>query len=223
MTSNEDTLSGNKVDLHVRPVNGYESISMPKVWSVKRLPVSTRSAAPRCAVETFDYLADISVPEIDNNDVMLLIGSDNAVCSHSAGSTRRTERSTPSPFRSRLGWAIRGPLGADTEMNTASKGYHSVREVPQQQLERKWTIDCSEVTLNDKYSSSVEDEQTIQSTVSHEDVQENIDLSLPEVDKTAERDLYVDDSYTQILSEAIHVPIATDLRYSLGTSGISSY
>ena len=221
MTSNEDTLSGNKVDLHVRPVNGYESISMPKVWSVKRLPVSTRSAAPRCAVETFDYLADISVPEIDNNDVMLLIGSDTPFA-HIPLEVRAGRSDQPIAIRSRLGWAIRGPLGADTEMNTASKGYHSVREVPQQQLERKWTIDCSEVTLNDKYSSSVEDEQTIQSTVSHEDVQENIDLSLPEVDKTAERDLYVDDSYTQILSEAIHVPIATDLRYSLEQVGFQA-
>ena len=76
MTSYEDTMSGNEVDLHVRPVNGDESISMPKVWSVKKIPVSTRSAAPRCAVEKFDYLADVSVPDIDNDDVMLLIGSD---------------------------------------------------------------------------------------------------------------------------------------------------
>ena len=221
MTSNEDTRSGNEVDLHVRPVNGYESISMPKVWSVKRLPVSTRSAAPRCAVEKFDYLADVSVPDIDNDDVMLLIGSDTPFA-HIPLEVRAGRSDQPYAIRSSLGWAIRGPLGADTEMNTASIGYHRVRGVPQKQLERKWTIDCSEVTLNDKYSSSVEDEQIIESTVSHEDVQENVDLSLPEVDKTAERDLYVDDSYTQILSEAIHVPKATDLRSSLEQVGFQA-
>ena len=221
MTSYEDTMSGNEVDLHVRPVNGDESISMPKVWSVKKIPVSTRSAAPRCAVEKFDYLADVSVPDIDNDDVMLLIGSDTPFA-HIPLEVRAGRSDQPYAIRSSLGWAIRGPLGTDTEMNTASIGYHRVREVPQKQLERKWTMDCSEVTLNDKYSSSVEDEQIIESTVSHEDVQENVDLSLPEVDKTAERDLYVDDSYTQILSEAIHVPKATDLRSSLEQVGFQA-
>ena len=120
MTSNEDTVSGNEVNLHVGPVNGHESFPMPKVWSVKRLPILTKSAAPKCAVEKYDYLADLSLPEIDNDDVMLLIGSD-APFAHIPLEVRAGRNDQPYAIRSSLGWAVRGPLGADTEMVTKQK------------------------------------------------------------------------------------------------------
>ena len=215
MTSNEDTMSGNEVDLHVSPVNGYESISMPKVWSVKRLPVSTRSAAPRCAVEKFNYLADISVPEIDNNDVMLLIGSDTPFA-HIPLEVRAGRSDQPYAIRSSLGWAIRGPMGADIEMNTASIGYHSATEVPQQQLERKWTMDFNEVRSDDK---SVEDderaEMTIEPVILYGDLQGNAYLSQPEVAETVERNPYVDECQTSMSSEEDALPLAMNLQSSL--------
>ena len=218
MTSNEDTMLGNEVDLHVRPVNGDESIRMSKVWSVKRLPVSTRSAAPRCEVEKYDYLADISVPEIDHDDVMLLIGSDTPFA-HIPLEVRAGRSDQPYAIRSSLGWAIRGPLGADIEMNTASIGYHSVKEIPQQQLEQKWTTHFDEVRSDDK---SVEDEQaemTMEQAILYEDVRDNVDLSEPEVVKTVESNLYVDVCPTSVSSEDEVFSLATNLQSSLQQRG----
>ena len=183
---------------------------------MKRLPISTRSAAPKCAVEKYDYLADLSLPEIDNDDVMLLIGSDTPFA-HIPLEVRAGRSDQPYAIRSSLGWAIRGPLGADTKMNTVSIGYHSVQEV---QLGRMWSMDFNEVsqTSDEEKDTSVEDRQvkiTKESTISHEDVEDSADQSQPEVAKTAEMGLREDDSFTSaVLDEAI--PLAADLSLNQG-------
>ena len=216
MTSNEDTVSGNEVNLHVGQVNGHESFPMPKVWSVKRLPILTRSAAPKCAVEKYDYLSDLYLPEIDNDDVMLLIGSD-APFAHIPLEVRAGRNDQPYAIRSSLGWAIRGPLGADTEMVTksASIGYHCVQEVSHEQRKRKLSTDFNEVTSNDKCAKS--DRQAtikMESTILHEDVKGNTNMSQPEVTKTGERDLDIDNSFTSVSQKEV-VPLATNIQSSL--------
>ena len=220
MTSNEDTMFGNEVDLHVRPVNGDESIRMSKVWSVKRLPVSTRSAAPRCAVEKYDYLADLSLPEIDNDDVMLLIGSD-APFAHIPLEVRAGRNDQPYAIRSSLGWAVRGPLGADTEMVTksASIGYHCVQEVSTEQRKRKLSTDFDKVMSNDKCAKSDRHATILESTILHEDVKGNVNMSQPEVTKTGERDLDIDHSFTSVSPKEV-VSLATNIQSSLQQRGL---
>ena len=216
MTSNEDTVSGNEVNLHVGPVNGHESFPMPKVWSVKRLPILTKSAAPKCAVEKYDYLSDLYLPEIDNDDVMLLLGSD-APFAHIPLEVRAGSYNQPYAIRSSIGWAIRGPLGADTEMVTKSVsiGYHCVQEVPQRQLGRMWSMNLNGVsqTSDKNNDTSVEDIQsktTLESNTSYEDGRDNAERSQSEVAKTAEMDRCKDDIFSSVvLDEAI--PLAADL------------
>ena len=215
MTSNEDTVSGNEVNLHVGPVNGHESFPMPKVWSVKRLPILTKSAAPKCAVEKYDYLADLSLPEIDNDDVMLLIGSD-APFAHIPLEVRAGRNDQPYAIRSSLGWAVRGPLGADTEMVTksASIGYHCVQEVSTEQRKRKLSTDFDKVMSNDKCAKSDRYTTILESTILHEDVKGNVNMSQPEVTKTGERDLDIDHSFTSVSQKEV-VPLATNIQSSL--------
>ncbi|CAG2225244.1 Tenascin-R,Ryncolin-2,Angiopoietin-related protein 1,Angiopoietin-related protein 6,Ficolin-3,Techylectin-5B,Ryncolin-1,Fibrinogen C domain-containing protein 1,Ficolin-2,Fibrinogen-like protein 1,Fibrinogen alpha chain,Tenascin,Ficolin-1,Fibrinogen-like protein A,Microfibril-associated glycoprotein 4,Ryncolin-3,Angiopoietin-related protein 2,Angiopoietin-4 [Mytilus edulis] len=77
VSSSGSTIHGQEVDLQVRPIDSNEDVSLQKVWSVKKLPISTRSAAENVDIRKLAYLADIDIPKIDANDVMLLIGTDS--------------------------------------------------------------------------------------------------------------------------------------------------
>ena len=45
VSSTGSTIYGQEVDLDVQPLNGNDAVSLRNVWSVKRLPISTKSAA----------------------------------------------------------------------------------------------------------------------------------------------------------------------------------
>ena len=108
MSSTGKTIYGQEVDLHAQPVNGEDTVSLRNV-SVKRLPVSTQSAAVNDDIKIFAYLADIDVPNIDTNNVMLLIGT-NFPGAHIPLEVRSGNCDQPYAMRTRLGWAILGPL-----------------------------------------------------------------------------------------------------------------
>ena len=184
------------------------------------VPVLTKSAAPKCAVEKYDYLADLFLPEIDNDDVMLLIGSD-APFAHIPLEVRAGRNDQPYAIRSSLGWAVRGPLGADTEMVTksASIGYHCVQEVSTEQRKRKLSTDFDEVMSNDKCAKSDRHATILESTILHKDVKGNVNMSQPEVTKTGERDLDIDHSFMSVSPKEV-VPLATNVQSSLQQRGL---
>lgn len=71
------TNHGKEVDLDVQHVNGKDTVTLRNVCSVKRLPISTQSAAVNADIKNLPYLTGIDVPRIDTNNVMLLIGTDS--------------------------------------------------------------------------------------------------------------------------------------------------
>lgn len=84
-------------------------MSLKKVWSVKKLPISARSAAENVDIRKLPYLADIQIPSTDLTEVMLLIGTDSPNA-HIPLEVRSGNENQPYAIRSRLGWAIRGPI-----------------------------------------------------------------------------------------------------------------
>ncbi|CAG2248269.1 unnamed protein product [Mytilus edulis] len=71
------TIHGQEVDLQVKAIDGNDKVSLKKVWSVKKLPISARSAAENVDIRKLPYLADIQIPSTDLTEVMLLIGTDS--------------------------------------------------------------------------------------------------------------------------------------------------
>ena len=84
------------------------TLSLQNVWSVKRLPVSTQSAAVNADIKNLSYLADVHVPRIDTKNLMLLIGTafPGAHIPLEVGSCNCDQ---PYSIRTRLGWAMREP------------------------------------------------------------------------------------------------------------------
>ena len=96
--------------MDVKPLNCNDAVSLRNVWSVKRLPISNKSAAVNADIKNLPYLSDIEVPKIDTNNVMLLIGTD-CPGAHIPLEVRSDNYDQPYGIRTRLGWAIRDLLG----------------------------------------------------------------------------------------------------------------
>ena len=109
VSSARSTKHGKEVDLQVQHVNGKDKVMLRNVWSIKRFQISTKSAAITADVKRFPYLTDIDVPSIDTNDVMFLIGTDSPDALIPL-EVRSGESHQPYAIRTRLGWAIRGPI-----------------------------------------------------------------------------------------------------------------
>jgi len=115
------SVSGSELTLRVQSVAGSDVVELTKVWYVKRLPVNAKSAASAEISRRFPHLADIGIPRVASNDVMLLIGSDTPEA-HIPIKVRAGDGHQQFTVRTRLGWAVRGPLPAAD--NTSDVNIH---------------------------------------------------------------------------------------------------
>ncbi|XP_060584000.1 uncharacterized protein LOC132740165 [Ruditapes philippinarum] len=169
--SREGIIHGQEADLDIQPIDGNESITLRKVWSVKSLPISTRSAAKYADIRNLPYLSGINIPDIDTNDVMMLIGTDSPVA-HIPLEVKFGNSDEPYAIRTRLGWAIRGPVPTTQESNDININFFESRDMLlQQQIERLWTTDFNDKSQV-KSCMSVEDKSAMkfmESTLTRED------------------------------------------------------
>ena len=102
--------SGREVTLQVTSVDATGSISLPRVWSGDKIPVSEGSFPVPDDVKHWSHLSDIDLPHIDGRKVMLLIGGD---CPDvfSVLDERRGTGNEPYAVKFPLGWTLLGPVG----------------------------------------------------------------------------------------------------------------
>ena len=62
--------------LVVETLDGSQEVELHKVWTVDQLNVSSRSIATEEDIEKCPRLRDVELPNIDEKEVRLLIGSD---------------------------------------------------------------------------------------------------------------------------------------------------
>ena len=65
-----------EVELQVTDMYGEESITIPRVWSVEKLPISERSIPEKEDLKKWDHLDGLEFPSIEDRNVMILIGAD---------------------------------------------------------------------------------------------------------------------------------------------------
>ena len=173
VNSTGSTTHGQEVDLQVQGVNINDKVNLHKVWSVKRLPISVNSAVVRDDIKKLSYLKDIDVSKIATKDVMLLIGTDSPAA-HIPLEVRSGNTDQPDAIRTRLGWAIRGPVGTTNASDKVSVNFQrsSGDALLLQNLERMWTTDFDEKGQNESEAMSVEIKcalKIMESSITHED------------------------------------------------------
>ena len=114
VNSTGSVVMGTEVDLRVQPFAGGDEVVLKKVWSVDKLPVSRQSAVTPASIRHIPHLADIDVPCIDGCEVLLLIGTD-APDAHIPLEVRSGDSSQPYAIRTRIGWAVRGPVPGENK------------------------------------------------------------------------------------------------------------
>ena len=179
INSTGGTIRGQEVDLSVSPISGNGSnVQLNNIWTVKQLPISTRGIVAADDLKDFTYLSDLTIPQVKADRVMLLIGTDFPEA-HIPLEVRSGCSHEPYAVRTRLGWAVRGPVPqADVKQNTTELTMEAVNinfgqssdVLLQQQLECMWTSDFNDMLHCDKESMSVEDRRALgimEATLSH--------------------------------------------------------
>ncbi|XP_060575097.1 uncharacterized protein LOC132732639 [Ruditapes philippinarum] len=169
VNSTRNAIHGKEVDLTVSPISGESEVKLHNVWTVKQLPISTRSAATADDIRNIPYLSDLNIPNVNVNEVMLLIGTDTPVA-HIPLEIRTGSSNEPYAVRTQLGWAVRGPIPYNNSKHNKTDNKRtpinihfgqSSDAILQQQLERMWTSDFNDASYNEKNSMSVEDKRAL--------------------------------------------------------------
>ena len=72
----QESCRGKEADLHVCALVGSGGITIPKIWTLPKIPVDLNNMPNASQIKCYPHLADISIPKLRCNDVLLLIGSD---------------------------------------------------------------------------------------------------------------------------------------------------
>ena len=151
---------GREIDLVVKPVDGDNRVQVSKAWSVKKLPISTSLAIEKNEINNWPHLNGVSIPEIDAQEVMLLIGID-APGAHVPLEVRSGNEEEPYAVRTLLGWAVRGPTQTRKITNEAGVHFQRTDEELHVNLERLWKTDFSERFKTESSALSVEDKRAL--------------------------------------------------------------
>ena len=119
------------------------------------------------------YLKNIDVSNIDTKDVMLLIGTDSPAA-HIPLEVRSGKNDQLYAIRTRLGWAIRGPVGNTNASDKINVNFQqsSVDILSLKKLESMCATDFNEKTQNAYEAVSLDDKRSLkkmESSVTRED------------------------------------------------------
>lgn len=107
----------------------------------------------------FPYLSDLNIPQIETDDVMILIGTDNPIA-YIPLQVRGGDVNQPYAIRTHLGWIVRGPAHIDTRRNLTNIKFENAEEVLlQKHLERLWNTDFDDKISSNKTSMYIEDKR----------------------------------------------------------------
>ena len=134
---------GEEVRLIVSDLNGNENIDVTRAWTVNNLPVSKRSIPIANDVFGWSHLDGIVFPELENEKVSMIIGSDVPEA-HWVIEQRRGGRKEPYAVRTPLGWTLMGPIGTETEREFQINFIRKEDNTLQEQVERMVRMDFSE-------------------------------------------------------------------------------
>ena len=98
------------IDIHVESLDGSTAVEFSKVKTVKQMPVSKDCIAKKIDLEKWPHLKDIEIPELNNDEVMLLIGLKERPRLFLPLDVREGSDEEPIGVRYSLGWTVMGPV-----------------------------------------------------------------------------------------------------------------
>ncbi|XP_077967672.1 uncharacterized protein LOC144421939 [Styela clava] len=152
---------GFAVDFTVKSLDGRESVDLPHVLTVDRLPVKANEA--QFDVQSHAHLKGLKIPTLSCKDVMLMIGV-NVPKVFWTMDERRGKHNEPSAKKSILGWSLVGP--ALFYERNSDVHIHCVQvqeeDLLSQQIKCLWESNFKDASLSPIPSMSKEDKYALQ-------------------------------------------------------------
>jgi hypothetical protein len=149
-----------EVRLIVSDLDGSENVDITRAWTVNNLPISKRSIPTTKDVFGWSHLDGIVFPELENENVSMIIGSDVPEA-HWVLEQRRGGRKEPYAVRTPLGWTLMGPIGTEIEQEFLINFIQKEDNTLQEQVERMFRMDFSETDFHFGKGMSLEDQKAL--------------------------------------------------------------
>jgi len=147
--------------LEIAPAEGGIFYKLTDVFTTECIPVKTCHVASRSDVCNWPHLKDLSLStNLNGTDVSLLIGQDHPDLLL-AREVREGGPGQPYATRTRLGWAIGGPMNQSTKSRSVTMNFLSASERLERQVERFWKIEDWEGLCSSGTGHSVEDKMVL--------------------------------------------------------------
>ena len=151
---------GQEVSLMIKGVNSHEVFELENVWTADTLRLPKGSAPSHKDVEDWPRLTGIDLPQIESDEIMLLIGSDVPEA-HWVYDQRRGKRGQPYVVRTPLGWTLMGPVNSCANDSFSVNFIRYDNEMLHRQMERMFRAEFNEPFTSAKIAMSVEDRRAL--------------------------------------------------------------
>ena len=116
------------VDIVVMSLDGSMEVELQKVKTVKEIPISNGCVPRQVDVNKWPHLRDISIPEIEDRNIMLLIGLKEKPRLFLPLECKEGGDGEPIAIRYSLGWTVMGLVGGERENDGFSVNFTRVKD-----------------------------------------------------------------------------------------------
>ena len=135
--------SGKAHHLYVQGIDEKDVVEIPNALSIKNLSVARTCTPTKGDIVEWSHLDGVRIPELENPEVTLLIGTDVPEA-HWKLEERRGGKKEPYAIRTPLGWSIAGPMGKGKGGEPTSFFVDRGDEFLTKTVERMFQLDFSE-------------------------------------------------------------------------------
>jgi hypothetical protein len=116
------------VDIVVMSLDGSTEVELQKVKTVKEIPISNGCVPRQADVNKWPHLRDMSIPELEDGNIMLLIGLKEKLRLFLPLECKENGDGEPIAIRYSLGWTVMGPVGDERENDGFSVNFTRVKD-----------------------------------------------------------------------------------------------
>ena len=154
---------GHQTCLDIEALDGGMKFTLDRVLTTESLPIGEKHFASNKELGKWPHLDGVSLPEIEEHRVSILIGSDRPDIIDDNSEIRRGARGQPYAVNTPLGWTVYGPMGGPD-----SDGVHvnfvrsDHEEMLSKQLEHLYNAEFGDTLVDVEQSLSFEDRRAKQ-------------------------------------------------------------
>ena len=154
---------GHQTCLDIEALAGRMKFTLDRVLTTESLPIGAKHFASNKELRKWPHLDGISLPEIEEHRVSILIGSDRPDIIDDNLEIRRGARGQPYAVNTPLGWTVYGPMGEPdsdgVHVNFVRSDYE---EMLSKQLEHLYNAEFGDTLVDVEQSLSFEDRRAMQ-------------------------------------------------------------